>query len=98
MRMPTAEELERAWREIDADGPMAETTLALSTIAIKDNRLSGVIKRIADQSAIMLACETLPRDLILLSIVQGAVISGLNYGLRIAGAREAASAAGETKR
>ena len=90
MQIPTKEELEAAWREIDQAGPKAHVTTELALLALKGNRLSETVRHLADISR---AALELPdsRAGITQAVVMSCVISGLNYGLRIGDARIAAA-------
>ena len=92
MNYPTPEEIRLAHDAINADGPMAEATIRLGALVLHDPILKRIVRRMSRDAV----GRALPPDVVIL----GAIVTGLNYGLRIheqrmaAGAREAADAAG----
>jgi len=75
MQPPTDAEIQRAYDEITADGPMAPQTMALGLAVLK----SAVLQRFLDRVAPIADLDR--------SVVMGALVAGLNYGLRIGEAR-----------
>jgi hypothetical protein len=82
LRMPTAEEIDRAWREIDDAGPDAHDTMELSLLTLKNKRMNDIVGRLA---AIHLAAMNLGPESRTLAetMVRACIMTGLNYGLRI---------------
>lgn len=86
MTPPTPKEIEAAWREIDAAGPLAHDTLDLSILCLRSPRLVDAIKRMSEVYAFTLHVDPAYVELIR-PLVMGAVMTGLNYGLRIGDSR-----------
>jgi hypothetical protein len=96
MELPTREEIEQAWREINAAGPMAHDTLVLSALGIRNSRLSDAVRRMTEVLAKTLDINPSLAG-ILQALVMGCVVTGLNYGLRIGDARVAAATKAPTE-
>jgi len=79
MTIPSRRELAEAQASIRADGPVAEATIALSMMCIKEPLTREVVAKIAAVSGVDEG------------ILMGAFIAGLNLGLRV---REKAEASG----
>jgi len=77
MTIPTTEEIQAAHDEVDVEGPASETTIALAQLALTDPHLKAFVDGV---------CGAAP-DLITRSAVMGALIGGLNLGIRIGEAR-----------
>jgi len=77
MNYPTPEEIRAAHDAINADGPMAETTIRLSAIVLNDPVLRGIVNRWTHHAADR--GHNIPGAAALAS----AIATGLNYGLRI---------------
>ena len=83
MIYPTAAEIDAAYRAIDAEGPNSETTAALALICLK-TRLNGNVQRMAEAMVKILHLDDKPNARTAIeAMLSGAVITGLNYGLRI---------------
>jgi hypothetical protein len=89
MTLPTYEEIEAAWRAINEAGPMAHDTVDLSMLATKNSRLAGAVRRMADVHVKALGVDPSNADMAR-ALIMGAMVTGLNYGLRISDARVAA--------
>lgn len=87
---PTPEEIRAAWESIDRDGPAAGTTIHLAALAMTDPTLSGVLGRMKDSHVARITPET---KLFAEAMLQGALIYGLNMGIRIGEARAKRSGA-----
>jgi len=90
LQFPTNEEIEEAWRGIEAAGPGAHETAVLAMHTLRNNRLADGISRMVD-----VYCKTLgipaSKERLVQGLVMGAVVTGLNYGLRIGDARVVAA-------
>lgn len=75
MTIPTPDEIRAAYDEITKEGPAAESTTRLGVLAMKDAVLRQFVFRVE-------AATMLDR-----AAIQGAVMYGLNLGLRIGEAR-----------
>jgi hypothetical protein len=77
MTLPTNEEMREAREAIDRDGPLAPFTAEICRLVLKSPELRSVVEKLAtveqpDGRALIIA----------------AIATGLNYGLRIAAARQ----------
>jgi hypothetical protein len=89
MTIPTDEEIGVAWKGIDDDGPIADETAALTMLVLKHPRFRQIIDRMLSMAVpaagIKLADGQSAEAL--RPLLMGAMVSGLNYGLRIGEAR-----------
>ncbi len=79
MTLPTDDEIRAASKGIDDDGPGAGWTTDLALLCVKHPILRGIVDRMtmhANRRPDLLAVEQ--------SVLMGAMVTGLNYGLRIA--------------
>jgi hypothetical protein len=79
MKLPTAEEIQHAYEAITRDGPAADDTIGLGIAAVKDQHLKAFVDRLVTHLVPALGCD---KDL-LRGALSGAMIYGLNVGLRI---------------
>lgn len=86
MMPPTFEEIAQAHREVVADGPSASTTLHLAALAISDPTLKDILLRMKESH---LATFDPKLKVFAEAMLDGALISGLNHGIRIGEARAA---------
>lgn len=84
MTIPTREEVHKAWEGITKDGPSAPGTLGLAFLAVKNPIISGVIENMRKSHVARMNSET---QLFADAMLAGALIYGLNLGLRIGEAR-----------
>lgn len=87
MTPPTSEEIRAAWESIDRDVPMAVWTFHLAALAINDPTLAGVLLRMRESHVAKLTPET---KMFADAMLSGALIYGLNLGIRIGEARREA--------
>ena len=73
---PTPEELRAAYDAITAEGPMAESTINLG-VALRATLVRELVKRILD------AAESGAIQMPLEGVITGAVLWGMNMGIRI---------------
>lgn len=81
MQIPTSEEIRAAHAAIDREGPVADTTAGLSLLAIRDPTLKAIVERWRS------AIPANENALAIHGLLVGALISGLNLGVRIGEAR-----------
>lgn len=84
MTIPTREEVHKAWEGITKDGPSAPGTLALAMLAIDNPILRAVLANMRNSFVAQINEET---RLFADAMLTGALIYGLNLGLRIGEAR-----------
>jgi len=94
LKLPTPEEIETAWRAIDAAGPMAHDTVTLGVFAMRNRRLQAVIERLTSLVITALHVEESNRHMVE-PMIMACVMTGLNYGLRIADIRVKAANGGK---
>jgi hypothetical protein len=87
---PTAGEVHEAWKGIDADGPGARNTLHLAALAITDPVLRQVLRNMRES---YLAKFDPNLERFAEAMLTGALIYGLNLGIRIGEARVKSGAA-----
>lgn len=84
MTPPTAEEIAQAHREVDRDGPQAAATLNLAALVLQNPTLKGILGRMKASPIVNLDPQlAVYAD----AMLNGAMISGLNLGIRIGEAR-----------
>jgi hypothetical protein len=91
MTIPTDEEIGVAWKGIDDDGPMADETTALTMLVLKHPHFHRIIDRMlsmAVPAAGIRLADGQPVEA-LRPLLMGAMVSGLNHGLRVGEARAA---------
>lgn len=89
MKLPTQKEMEDAHSAISREGPMAETTLKLGKLAQESAVLRGWVERVV--SGLVGTAKDAPESAdspLWHGALTGALISGLNLGLRIGEARQ----------
>jgi hypothetical protein len=86
MTPPTSEEIAQAHRDIDADGPVASTTLHLAALAMSDPTLKGILLRMKESQVVNFDPKL---KAFAEAMLNGTLISGLNLGIRIGEARAA---------
>lgn len=84
MTPPTAVEVQEAWRGIDVDGPEAPGTMRLALLAVANPVLRQVLKNMRESHVAKLDPKL---ELFAEAMLSGALIYGLNLGLRIGEAR-----------
>jgi hypothetical protein len=90
MTLPTMDEIRRAHEAITRDGPKAPTTLELSSLVLLSPELRLCVDRLATIAADLAARGRLDAATGT-AMITGAVVTGLNYALRIAEARGGSS-------
>ena len=88
--VPTIEEIEAAWREIDSAGEGAISTMELALLSSQSERLAAVVRRLTEIVGTAIGVDERQCH-VLDAAVSAALMSGLNYGLRIGAARNAGS-------
>ncbi len=86
--IPTSEEVYNAYLEIDANGPGHADTVALGVLTIRDPILRRFIQELVERMATV-QLSAAERPLLMRGALTGALMAGLNYGLRIGEARSA---------
>jgi hypothetical protein len=91
MTIPTDEEIAVAWKGIDDDGPMADETTALTMLVLKHPHFRRITDRMLSMAVPAAGIKLADGQSVeaLRPLLIGAVVSGLNYGLRIGEARAA---------
>lgn len=91
MNLPTADEIQAAHEDVDAEGAQSETTIGLAQLAMTDPYLKAFVDNVCD--GIVSAGVDMHKgsdDVLLRATVVGTLIGGLNLGIRIGEMREPA--------
>jgi hypothetical protein len=86
--IPNGEEIDAARVDVDEEGPASETTMGLAQLALTDPHLKQFVEDVcADTGKALGIVQSGEKFLQFRSAVTGALICGLNLGIRIGEAR-----------